>query len=164
MLFFLCFSSLFFHRTYAGMRKKNKMPKEKKKKTLAQCPRLPDRQMTYRTYCVERSHSFVYVFPNNDRLTEQLPVATKVWLFLVLDLSSRAKNVLESLTETFKQDLITISRVYVRWFQQTGSWLLVFSDQTVKLACFRLILARGRWGVFKALANVHEWRASCFLE
>ena len=26
------------------------MPKEEK--TLAQCPRLPDRQMTYRTYCV----------------------------------------------------------------------------------------------------------------
>ena len=26
------------------------------------------------------------------------------------------------------KDLITISRVYVRWFQQKGSWLLVFSD------------------------------------
>ena len=30
VLFFLCFSSLFFHQTYAGTRKKNKMPKEKK--------------------------------------------------------------------------------------------------------------------------------------
>ena len=30
VLFFLCFSSLFFHQTYAGARKKNKMPKEKK--------------------------------------------------------------------------------------------------------------------------------------
>ena len=30
VLFFLCYSSLFFHQTYAGARKKNKMPKEKK--------------------------------------------------------------------------------------------------------------------------------------
>ena len=30
VLFFLCFSSFFFHQTYAGARKKNKMPKEKK--------------------------------------------------------------------------------------------------------------------------------------
>ena len=60
VLFFLCFSSLFFHQTYAGARIKNKMPKGKK--TLAQCPRLPDRQMTYQTYCVERSHSFVYFY------------------------------------------------------------------------------------------------------
>ena len=89
MCFFFCFSSLFFHQTYAGAREKNKMPKEKK--TLAHCPRLPDRQMTYQTYCVERSHSFVYFLPNNDRV-KQLPVATKVWIFLVLDLSSRAKN------------------------------------------------------------------------
>ena len=136
-----------------------------RKKTLAQCPRLPDRQMTYQTYCVERSHSFVYFLPHNDKV-KQLPVATKVGLFLVLDLSSQAKNVLESSIKTFinianafvvprslvrweawprfrfqivthilmflsKQDLITISRVYVRWFQQKGSWLLVFSDKTV---------------------------------
>ena len=34
MLFFLCFSSLFFHQTYAGARKKkNKLSKEKKKRT-----------------------------------------------------------------------------------------------------------------------------------
>ena len=33
VLFFLCFSSLFFHQTYAGARKKNKMSKEKKKRT-----------------------------------------------------------------------------------------------------------------------------------
>ena len=50
---------LFFSPNLRGRaEKKNKMPKEKK--TLAQCPRLPDRQMTYRTYCVERGHSFVY--------------------------------------------------------------------------------------------------------
>ena len=63
--------------------------------------------MTYRTYCVERSHSFFYFLPNNDRV-KQLPVATKVWLFLVLDLSSRAKNMLESSTETF----INIANAY----------------------------------------------------
>ena len=48
----------FFHETYAGARKNKKRPK---KKTLAQCPRLPDRQMTYQTYCVERSHS-LFIF------------------------------------------------------------------------------------------------------
>ena len=78
VLFFSMFLvTFFFHQTYAGARKKNKMPKEKK---LAQCPRLPDRQMTYRTNCVKRSHAFVYFLPSNDRV-KQLPVATKVWLF-----------------------------------------------------------------------------------
>ena len=70
------------------------------KKQYAQRKKNTDRQMTYRTYCVEPSHSFVYFLPNNDRV-KQRPVATEVWLFLVLDLSSRAKNVLESSTETF---------------------------------------------------------------
>ena len=160
MCFFFYVSRHFFFTK--PTRARGKKQNAQRKKTLAQCPRLPDRQMTYRTYCVERSHSFVYFLPNNDRV-KQFPVATKVWLFLVLDLSSRAKNVLESSTETFinianafvlprslvrwearprfrfqikhiswcflsKQDLITISRVYVRWFQQQGSWLLVFSD------------------------------------
>ena len=61
VLFFLCFSSLFFFTKPTRAReKKNKMPKEKK--TLAQCPRLPDRQMTNRTNCVVRSYSFVYFF------------------------------------------------------------------------------------------------------
>ena len=46
--------------------------------------------MTYRTYCVERSRSFVYFLPNNDRV-KQLPVAMKACLFLVLDLSSRER-------------------------------------------------------------------------
>ena len=100
-----CFSSLFFHQTYAGARKKKQ--NAQRKKTMAQCPRLPDRQMTNRTqaYCVERSHSFVYFWPNNDRV-KQLPVATKVWLFLVLDLSSLAKNVLESSTDSWRSSTL----------------------------------------------------------
>ena len=156
--FFLCFSSLFIHQTYAGARKK-KCPK--KKKTLAQCPRLPDRQMTYQTYCVERSHSFVYFLPHHDKV-KQLPVGTKVGLFLVLDHSSQAKNVLESSTETFINiaNAFVLPRSLVRWkldrgldsrpntypdvfvkarphcyqqslrsrIQQKGSWLLVFSE------------------------------------
>ena len=72
---------------------------------MAQCPRLPDQQMTYRTYCLERSHSFVYFWPHNDGV-KQLPVATKVWLFLVLDLSSRAKNVLESSTDSWRSSTL----------------------------------------------------------
>ena len=87
--FFSMFLVTFFSPNLRGRAKKNKMPKEKK--ALALCPRLPDRQMTYQTYCVERSLSFVYFLPNNDRV-KQLPVATKVWIFLLLDLSSRAKN------------------------------------------------------------------------
>ena len=65
----MCFLFLFlvtFFLTKPTRAHGKKMPKEKK--TLAQCPRLPDRQITYRTYCVERSHSFVYVLPNNDRI------------------------------------------------------------------------------------------------
>ena len=112
--FFYVSRHFFFHQTYAGARKKNKMPKEKK--ILAQCPRLPDRQMTYQTYCVERSHSFVYFLPHNDKV-KQLPVTTKVGLFLVLHLSSQAKNVLESSTETFINiaNAFVLPRPLVRW-------------------------------------------------
>ena len=59
--FFSMFLVTFFSPNLRGRAKKNKMPKEKKKHW-APCPRLPDRQMTHRTYCVERSHFFVYFF------------------------------------------------------------------------------------------------------
>ena len=95
--FFYVSRHFFFTKPTRARGKKTKCPK--KKKTLGQCPWLPDRrQMTYQS--VERSHSFVYFLPHNDKV-KQLPVATKVGLFLVLDLSSQAKNVLESSTETF---------------------------------------------------------------
>ena len=42
------------------LRGRAKKKNAQRKKTLAQCPRLPDRQMTYQTYCVEHSHYFVY--------------------------------------------------------------------------------------------------------
>ena len=104
--------------------KKTKCPK--KKKTLAQCPRLPNRQMTSHPnlFIVLSAVILLFMFYQ----TMQLPVTTKVWLFLVLDLSSRAKNVLEWPKRWSKTPLL--SAVYVRWFQQKGSWLLVFSDQT----------------------------------
>ena len=72
--------------------------------------------MTYQTYCVECSHSFVYFLPNNDKV-KQLPVATKVGLFLVLDLSSQTKNVLESSTETFINiaNAFVLPILLVRW-------------------------------------------------
>ena len=71
---------------------------------------------TYSSYCVERSHSFDYFLPHNDKV-KQLPVATKVGLFLVLDLSSQAKNVLESSTETFINiaNAFVLPRSLVRW-------------------------------------------------
>ena len=76
VLFFLCFSSLFFHQTYAGGRKKNKMPKEKK-----HWLSVPD-------YLTDKGHTELVLsavillfisLPNNDRVK---PVATKVWLSL----------------------------------------------------------------------------------
>ena len=72
--------------------------------------------MTYQTYCVERSHSFVYFLPHNDKV-KQLPVTTKVGLFLVLHLSLQAKNVLESSTETFINiaNAFVFPRSLVRW-------------------------------------------------
>ena len=78
VLFFLCFSSLFFHQTYAGGRKKNKMPKEKK-----HWLSVPD-------YLTDKGHTELVLsavillfisLPNNDRVK---PVATKVWLSLYL--------------------------------------------------------------------------------
>ena len=51
--FFYVSRHFFFTKPTRARGKKTKCPK--KKKTLAQCPRLSDRQMTYRTYCVERS-------------------------------------------------------------------------------------------------------------
>ena len=61
MCFFSMFLVTFFSPNLRG-RAGKKQNAQRKKKTLAQCPRLPDRQMTYQTYCVERSHSFVYFF------------------------------------------------------------------------------------------------------
>ena len=49
MLFFLFLVTFFFTKP---TRAREKTKKAKRKKTLAQCPRLPDRQMTYQTYCV----------------------------------------------------------------------------------------------------------------
>ena len=161
VLFFYVSRHFFFTKPTRACGKKAKCP-TKKEHWLSVPDYLTNKIVTYQTYCVERSHSFVYFLPHND-LGKQLPVGTKVGLFLVLDLSSQAKNVLESSTETLinianvfvltrslvrweawpsfrfqtkthilmflsKQDLITISRVYVRLFQQKGSWLLVFSD------------------------------------
>ena len=117
--FFSMFLVTFFHQTYAGVRKQNKMPKEKKHR-LSVPNYLTNKWHTELIVlsAVERSHSFVYFLPNNDRV-KQLPVATKVWLFLVLvlDLSSRAKNVIESSTETFIniENAFVLPRSLVRW-------------------------------------------------
>ena len=112
--FFSMFLVTFFSPNLRG--RAEKQQNAQRKKTLAQCPRLPDRQMTYQTYCVERSHSFVYFLPHNDKV-KQLPVATKVGLFLVLDLSLQAKNVLESSTKTFINiaNAFVLPRSLVRW-------------------------------------------------
>ena len=64
--FFYVSRHFFFTKPTRAREKKTKCPK--KKKTLAQCPRLPDRQMTYQTNCVERSHTFVYFLPHNDKV------------------------------------------------------------------------------------------------
>ena len=159
MCFFFYVSRHFFLTKPTRARgKKTKYPK-KKKHWLSVPDYLTDKWHTELVVLSAVILLFIFL-PNNDRV-KQLPVATKVWLFLVLDLSSQAKNVLESSTQTFinianafvlqrsldgkldwsldsrpntypdvlaKQDLISISRVYVQWFQQKGSWILVFSD------------------------------------
>ena len=69
--FFLCFSSLFFHQTYVGVRKKNKMSKEKKTHWLSVPDHLTDKWHSL-AHCVEHSHSFFlfflifFLFPNDD--------------------------------------------------------------------------------------------------
>ena len=92
---FFCYVSrhFFFHQTYAGARKKNKMPKEKKRTGSVSQATWPTND-TLNSICWEQSF-FRFILTNNDRV-KQFPVATKVWLFLVLDLPSRAKNVLEA--------------------------------------------------------------------
>ena len=55
---------------------------------------------------------FFFFLPNDDRL-KQLSVATKVWLFLVLNLSSRAKNVLDSAQIYSFETFINIANAFV---------------------------------------------------
>ena len=61
-----------------------------------------------------------------------------------------------------KQGLITISRVYVRWFQQKGSWLLVFSD---KDSVTRLLPPNSRKRALRCFQSFCEcaWIASIML-
>ena len=95
-IFSMFLVTFFFSQNLRGLEEK-KQNAQRKKTALAQCSRPPDWQMTHRTHCVERSHSFVIFHQTMTELNSfhAFPVATKVWLFLVLDLSSWAKNVLE---------------------------------------------------------------------
>ena len=141
MCFFFYVSRHFFFTK--PTRARGKKQNAQRKKNTGQCPRLPDRQMTYQTYCVERSHSFVYFLPHNDKV-KQLPVATKVGLFLVLDLSSQAKNVLESSTETFINiaNSFVFPRSHVRWkldrgFRFQTKHILMFCQSQTSLVYVR---------------------------
>ena len=63
------------------------------------------------------AHSSIHIAVTHNDLVKQLPVCTKVGLFLVLDLSLQAKNVLESSTETFINiaNAFVLTRLLVRW-------------------------------------------------
>ena len=61
VLFFLCFASLFFTKPTRAREKKTKCPKKKNTGSVSQTT-WSTILMTYRTYCVEQSHSFVYFF------------------------------------------------------------------------------------------------------
>ena len=74
--FFRCFSSLFFHQTYAGARKKTKCPK-KKKHWLSVPDYLTDKGNT--ELVLSAVILLLISLPNNDRVK---PVATEVWLSL----------------------------------------------------------------------------------
>ena len=104
----------FFLPNLRGRAEKNKMPKEKKH-WLSVPDYLSDKWHTELIVLSAVILLFI-LLPNNDRV-KQLPGATKAWLFLVLDLSSRAKNVLESSTETFINiaNAFVLPRSVVRW-------------------------------------------------
>ena len=103
VLFFLCFSSLFFHQTYAGARKKNKMPKEKKKHRLSVPGHLTN---TWHTeLIVLRAVILLFLFYQTMIELNSFQSARKFWLFLVLDLSSREKNVLEAVQPNLSSTL-----------------------------------------------------------
>ena len=134
VLFFFYVSRHFFFTKPTRTRGiKTKCPKEKKN-ALVQCPRPPDQQMTHQLIVLRAVVSFVYFLPSNDRVI-QLPVATKVRLFLVLDLSSRAKNVLESVQlKPFINiaNAFVLPRSLIRWEARTR-----FRVQTKHLSwCF----------------------------
>ena len=78
--FYSMFLVTFFSPNLRG-RAEKKQNVQRKKNALAQCSRPPDRQMTHRAHCVERSHSFFlflffFLFPNDDKV-KQLLVATE---------------------------------------------------------------------------------------
>ena len=64
--FFYVSRHFFFTKPTRAQGKKTKCPK--KEKNTGSVSRLPDQQMTYQTYCVKRSHSFVYFLPHNDKV------------------------------------------------------------------------------------------------
>ena len=130
MCFLSVFLVTFFSPNLRG-RTKKKMSKEKKIALLAQCSRPPDWQLTRRTQCVERSTEFFFfLFFISKRWVKQLPVATKVWLFLLHDLSSHAKNVLDSVQPINIANAFVLPRSLAKWEAQT---------------CFRFQIKRTSW-------------------
>ena len=115
--FFSMFLVTLFSPNLRGRAEKNKMPKEKKNTGRSVSQTTWPTNDIPNLLCWAQSY-FCYFLPNNDRV-KQLPVATKVWLFLVLvlDLTSRAKNVLESSTQTFINiaNAFVLPRSLVRW-------------------------------------------------
>ena len=100
--------------------KKTKCPKKKNTGSVSQAT-WPTNDIP--NFCVERSHSFVYVLPNNDRINSfQSPRKFHFSWYLT---SLRGQRRCSNLQPKRSSKTSTISRVYVRWFQQKGSWILV---------------------------------------
>ena len=106
--FFSMFLVTFFFTKPTRARGK-KQNVQRKKNALAQCSRPPDRQVTRLAHCVEHSHSFFFLnffyiqamiklnsFPPPPPPPDPVATVRKFDFFPVHDLSSRAKNILDS--------------------------------------------------------------------
>ena len=117
MCFFLCFSSLFFSPNLRGRAKKiqTKCPKKKNTGSVSETT-WPTNDIPNLLCWAQSFFCLFFNLPHNDKV-KQLPVTTKVGLFLILNLSSQAKNVLESSTETFINiaNAFVLPRSLVRW-------------------------------------------------
>ena len=131
VLFFLCFSSLFFHQTYAGARKKNKMPKEKKNTGSVSQTTWPTNDIQ-NLLCWAQSFFNLFMFYQTMIELNSFQSPQNLTFPRALDLSSRAKNVLESSTETFINiaNAFVLPRSLVRWEARRR-----FRFQTKHISC-----------------------------
>ena len=191
MLFFLCFSPLFSHQTYAGRWKK--MFKEKNKRTGSvfqttwptNASSLCRAQSVFyyllffyfqmmiklNSFQSPRYESLAYpgswpFFVGNER-SRLFSTYQHCELAEIVRLNWKLYRVFEFKSKTHR----AFTKTRPQYSQQgpssaisTGGMMALGSPWPYPLAedC-RLIIARRHWIFLKAFTNVHEWKASCFL-